>query len=69
MNGLLNPERQRKSWKRIEDLLERDYELPDLDAARIIFSCVAAHRIVDYPPVWVMAIAPSAPSRRQHLKA
>ena len=51
--------RQSESWQRIENLLERDFEQPDLAATRLILGCVAAHRIVEYPPVWMMAVAPS----------
>jgi len=59
MNRPVSPGQQADSWRRVEHILERDYEQPDFDGAKVIFSCVAAHRIVEYQPVWVMAVAPS----------
>jgi hypothetical protein len=43
----------------IEDKLQRNFEKPDIEAAKLLFASVAAHRIVQYPPAWIMAIAPS----------
>lgn len=46
-------------WMAIEDKLQRNFEKPDIEAAKLLFASVAAHRIVQYPPAWIMAIAPS----------
>jgi hypothetical protein len=58
-SSVLNGEQQSKAWAKVECLLRQDYINPDIDAARIICSCVAAHRIVGHPPVWAMCVAPS----------
>jgi len=44
-------------WQPIEEILTAEYDNPDLQAAKIICACVAAHRIVAYPPAWLMLIA------------
>ena len=59
-SSVLNGEQQSKAWANVERLLRQDYTNPDIDAVKIICSCVAAHRIVEHPPVWVMCVAPSA---------
>jgi hypothetical protein len=46
-------------WQAVEAALRAHFENPDIEAAQILFACVAAHRITDYPPVWDMLIAPS----------
>jgi hypothetical protein len=55
----VSAERQAKAWASVERLLRQDYVNPDIDAVMIICSCVAAHRLVEHPPVWTMCIAPS----------
>jgi len=52
-------EQQSKAWAKVERLLRQDYVDADVDAVRIICSCVAAHRITSHPPVWAMCVAPS----------
>jgi hypothetical protein len=46
------------TFNEIECVLRKHFENPDVEAAKIILACVAAHRIEDRPPVWVLAIAP-----------
>lgn len=46
-------------WLAIEDNLRGNFENPDIEAAKLLFASVAAHRLVQYPPAWIMAIAPS----------
>ena len=56
---MLRTESPSALWMAIEDMLQRNFEKPDIEAAKLLFASVAAHRIVQYPPAWVMAIAPS----------
>lgn len=49
----------RTRWQVVEAALRAHFEKPDIQAAQILLACVAAHRIVDHPPVWAMLIAPS----------
>jgi hypothetical protein len=58
-SSFLSGEQQSKAWAKVEGLLRQDYIDPDIDAVKIICSCVAAHRIGEHPPVWVMCVAPS----------
>jgi hypothetical protein len=56
---VLDGEQQTKAWADVERLLRQDYIDPDIDAVKIICSCVAAHRITEHSPVWAMCVAPS----------
>ena len=47
------------AWTAVETSLRLNFESPDIEAAKLLFAAVAAHRIVEYPPAWIMAIAPS----------
>src|ERR1700691_6189263 len=58
-SSVLDSEQQSGAWAKVERLLRQDYIDPDIDAVKIICSCVAAHRIVEHPPVWAMCVAPS----------
>lgn len=55
----LNVEQQAKAWANVEHLLRQDYIEPDIEAVKIICSCVTAHRLTEHPPVWAMCVAPS----------
>jgi hypothetical protein len=55
----LNSEQQAEAWAEVERFLRQDYIDPDINAVRIICSCVAAHRITEHPAVWAMCVAPS----------
>lgn len=58
-SGVLDGEKQTKAWAKVERLLREDYIDPDIEAVKIICSCVAAHRITEHPSVWAMCVAPS----------
>ena len=57
--GRVSAEQQAEAWTNVDRLLRQDYVNPDIDAVRIICACVAAHRLVEHPPVWAMCVAPS----------
>jgi hypothetical protein len=46
------------TFNEVERVLRTHFENPDIEAAKVIFACVAAHRIEDHPPAWLLAIAP-----------
>jgi hypothetical protein len=46
------------NWVRVIELLSKNYDNPDLIAARAICSAVAAHKLRSFSPVWTLAIAP-----------
>jgi hypothetical protein len=58
-SGVLDGEQQTEAWAKVERLLREDYIDPDIEAVKIICSCVAAHRITEHSPVWAMCVAPS----------
>lgn len=45
------------AWQSVEDAIRKHHHDPDLQAARMLYACVAAHRL-DGPPVWPMLVAP-----------
>jgi hypothetical protein len=47
----------RKLWHKVEALFTRRFHNPDLEAAKVVLACTAAHRIAEYPPSWNMAVA------------
>jgi hypothetical protein len=46
-------------WKDLESLFRSKFHEPDMEAAKVVLACVAAHRISEHPPAWDMAIAPA----------
>jgi hypothetical protein len=56
-------------WKRLETFLYANYENPDIGAVKVMFAVVAAHRITDYPPAWLLVIAPSGSMKTEILRA
>jgi hypothetical protein len=48
-----------RRWERVESALVANFHQPDIEAAKVLFSSVAAHRIAEHPPAWNMLIAPS----------
>ncbi len=46
-------------WESVVRLLRTHYVDPDIEAAKVVFAAVAAHKLKDHPPAWVMAVAPS----------
>ena len=50
--------RERKQvWQNVEDLFREHFHEPDVEAAKVVLACAAAHRISAFPPVWNMAVA------------
>jgi hypothetical protein len=47
------------AWQKVEEILRADYCDADALAVRVVCAAVAAHRITDFPPAWIMAVAPS----------
>ncbi len=56
-------------WNRLEEFIRSNYENPDIGAVKVLFACVAAHRIADYAPVWTLAEAPSGSMKTEMLRA
>ena len=52
-------ETNREKWGTLERLLIENFLHPDIEAVEIILAAMAAHYITDYPPAWLMPIAPS----------
>ena len=48
---------QARAWDALETLLRENFHEPDIEAAKIVLGCTAAHRIMEYPPAWNMAVA------------
>jgi len=44
-------------WEKLEAAMVAHYHEPEIEAARVLFSAVAAHRLPG-PPVWPMVVAP-----------
>jgi hypothetical protein len=63
------PQQQEEQWREIVRILHADYEQADLVATRVILSSVAAHRIVAFSPVWMMAVAPSGSMKTAMLES
>lgn len=54
----IDPATQQAAWSRIENILTANFHNPDLEAAKVFFACVAAHRIIERPAAWLLMIAP-----------
>jgi hypothetical protein len=48
-----------EAWSELDSVITGNFQNPDMEAAKILFSSIAAHKISDSPPVWPMLIAPS----------
>jgi hypothetical protein len=55
-------------WQRIENILRKHHHQPDTEAARILYSAVAAHRL-EGVPVWPMLVAPPGSLKTELLNA
>ncbi len=55
-------------WQEVEATLRAHYHKPDVQAARVLFSAVAAH-LLPGPPVWVMLVAPPGSLKTELLKS
>jgi hypothetical protein len=67
--NLLLDHRRAGGWQRITTVLLNNYTNPDLPAARIILSAVAAHAIKKYCPAWLLAIAPPGSAKTDLLES
>jgi hypothetical protein len=56
------------NWDNVAALLQKHYHEPDVEAARAVYSTVAAHRL-NGPPVWPMVVAPPGSLKTELLNA
>jgi len=47
-----------EAWQNVEQVLLSNFQHPDIEAAKVLYACAAAHRIADSPPAWLMMIGP-----------
>jgi hypothetical protein len=59
---------QASLWTKVESVLLKHYYGPDLEAARIVYACVAAHKLPG-APVWPMIVAPPGSMKTELLSA
>src|SRR5207249_59717 len=52
-------EGETSSWDGVVKVLQTHYHKPDVDAARVLYSAVAAHGLKGQP-VWPMVVAPAS---------
>jgi len=60
---------QSPAWQNVTAVLTEYYANPDLEAARVVFSAVAAHALKAYPPAWALAIAPPGSAKTDILES
>jgi hypothetical protein len=65
VHQLLSPGNRLERWEHVETALTNHHKGPDLEAARAVCACVAAHRLTG-APVWPMLVAPPG-SMKTHL--
>jgi len=46
------------AWQDVEQVLLSHFHKPDIEAVKVFFACVAAHKITDFPMAWLMIVAP-----------
>jgi len=56
------------AFAKIEHLVQANYENPDIEAVKVTLACMAAHRLVEYQPAWLMLIAPSGSMKTEILR-
>jgi hypothetical protein len=56
-------------WQCVVKVLESNYKNPDLQAARLICSAVAAHTLRKSPPAWALVIAPPGSMKTDMLES
>src|SRR5437870_4050581 len=54
------------AWQAVESVLQNHHHQPDMEAARVLYSAVAAHKLAG-APVWVMLVAPPGSSKTELL--
>lgn len=57
-----------KTWSDVEDVIKKHYYQPDVQAARALYSAIAAHALKG-PQVWPMLIAPPGSMKTELLAA
>jgi hypothetical protein len=55
--------------REVSNTLQKHYNNPDIEGARLIFSAVAAHALGKYLPAWVLAIAPPGSAKTDILES
>lgn len=53
-----DPQTQARAWQRVEQVILDNFHEPEIQAAKVLFACLAAHRITNHPPAWLLLIAP-----------
>jgi hypothetical protein len=56
------------AWRRVEEFLHEHYTNPDIEAARILCSALAAHALKEFLPAWCLAIAPPGSAKTDLLE-
>ena len=56
-------------WQAVEDTLKRYWYQIDIQAVQAQLACIAAHFLTDYPPAWLLAIAPAGSAKTVVLEA
>jgi hypothetical protein len=59
---------ERKAWEKVESALQAHHYEPDLQAARVLYAALAAHRLAGQP-VWPMLVAPPGSMKTDLLAA
>src|ERR1017187_7440279 len=55
---LPDPHQAVRDWFDMEELLRSHFVNPDIEAAKILFACAAAHKISNFQVAWLMLIGP-----------
>jgi len=55
-------------WSEVVEVLQKHYHSPDIEAARVLYSAVAAHDLAGQP-VWPMAVAPPGSMKSELINA
>lgn len=58
-----------RQWQAVEAVLTKYWYHIDLQAVKAQLACVAAHFLTEYPPAWLLAIAPSGSAKTVILEA
>lgn len=58
----------RNTWPEVERVLLSKFHEPDIEAAKVLFACVAAHKIETHPPAWLLMIAPPGSMKTELLE-
>ncbi len=67
-DALPAPRAESGPWDSLQAVLLAHYHEPDLEAVRVLFAAVAAHRLPGQP-VWLMLVAPPGSCKTELLEA